>query len=252
MTDAIRTWMSEVKQTRETEGFMGTTGPWVAISRGEKLRSRSPITMIKGLERSIFSPVWDNSITMSSFIHFHSSCFQEETQAPPFFECLSWYFLTFHWHVLWCQPIHKCNSGYKDEHLPLISKLLQSGSCKSDSSYSSNGDLKFYEDLNESVTCNWRCCWGCPKHLDPLQGCQPSVNIRTVCKNLTQNDLSVKVRKKWENIHKAFEVKQIGKSLCLWFLLVSFWLKTLKYCTAGNIRERFILANLANWQNSPK
>ena len=25
----------------------------------------------------------------SSFIHFHSSCFQEETQAPSFFECLS-------------------------------------------------------------------------------------------------------------------------------------------------------------------
>ena len=52
------------------------------------------------------------------------------------------------------------------------------------------------------------------------QGCQPSVNLRTVRKYLTQNDLSVKVRKniwmsvkKRENIHKVYEVKQTGKYL---------------------------------------
>ena len=37
-------------------------------------------------------------VTMSSFIHFRSSCFQEETQASSFFECLPRYFLSIHWH----------------------------------------------------------------------------------------------------------------------------------------------------------
>ena len=39
---------------------------------------------------SVASYFWNKlPCHLSSFIHFHSSCFQEETQAPPFFECLS-------------------------------------------------------------------------------------------------------------------------------------------------------------------
>ena len=37
---------------------------------------------------------------MSSFIHFRSSCFQEETRASPSFECLPQYFLAPSTHVI--------------------------------------------------------------------------------------------------------------------------------------------------------
>ena len=38
---------------------------------------------------SVASSVWNKLPCRSSFIHFHSSCFQEETQAPSFSKCLS-------------------------------------------------------------------------------------------------------------------------------------------------------------------
>ena len=60
---------------------------------------------------------------MSSFIHFRSSCFQEETQASSFFECFSRYFHSIHWHhVLWCHHIHK----YKSHQMHLATQLTRS------------------------------------------------------------------------------------------------------------------------------
>ena len=60
---------------------------------------------------------------MSSFIHPRSSCIQEETQASPFFECLSRYFLSIHWHhALWCHHIHEC----KSHHIHLATQLMRS------------------------------------------------------------------------------------------------------------------------------
>ena len=50
-------------------------------------------------------------VTISSFIHFRSSCFQEETQASSFFKCFPRYFHSTHWHhALWCHHIHECKS----------------------------------------------------------------------------------------------------------------------------------------------
>ena len=60
---------------------------------------------------------------MSSFIHLHSSCFQEETRASLFFVCLPRYFLSIHWHhALWCHHIHEC----KSHHMHLAVQLTRS------------------------------------------------------------------------------------------------------------------------------
>ena len=62
-------------------------------------------------------------VTMSSLIHFRSSCFQEETQASSFIECLPRYFLSIHWHhALWCHHIQKC----KSHQMHLAAKLTRS------------------------------------------------------------------------------------------------------------------------------
>ena len=60
---------------------------------------------------------------MSSFVHFRSSCFQEETQASSFFECLPRYFLSIHWHhALWCHHIYECES----QQMHLAAQLMRS------------------------------------------------------------------------------------------------------------------------------
>ena len=46
---------------------------------------------------SVSSDIWNKlPCHLSSLIHLRSSCFQEETQASPFFECLPRYFLSIH------------------------------------------------------------------------------------------------------------------------------------------------------------
>ena len=54
---------------------------------------------------SVASDIWNR-------LSCHLSCFQEETQVSSFFECLPWYFLTFHWH-------HACDVNHRRDAPPL-------------------------------------------------------------------------------------------------------------------------------------
>ena len=72
---------------------------------------------------SVASDIWNKLPCMSSFIYLRSSCFQEETQASPFFECFPRYFLSIHrHHALWCHHIHEC----KSHHMHLAAQLTRS------------------------------------------------------------------------------------------------------------------------------